>query len=181
MKNLGTKRNVVDAPESLTKTSIKAWLIKNGAAGVMSAAAVANIVGCSKRVVKNAEKDKKIQAVSPGVFVIDDVCSWLINNPKYLAQGVPRWEITFELMEHVKRELLARHRIFVSTYPDELQDLVSEVCLLIAKKKKVNTVKESTVINSAIIDLWRKYNVTKKSQLKKMDSIEDIKGVKCQI
>lgn len=180
MKDLGAKRNVADAPESLTKAGVTAWLIKNGAMGIMSAAAVANIVGCSKRVVKNAEKDKKLHAVSLGVYLREDVAIWLISNPKYLAQGVPHWEITFELMEHVKRELLARYKYFVKVYPDELDDLVSEVCLIIAKKKKLTTVQESTVINSAIIDLWRKFSVAQGKKIKTI-SAEEVKGVKCQM
>lgn len=180
MKDLGAKRNVADAPESLTKTGVKDWLVKNGAAGIISAAAAANIVGCSKRIIKNAEKDKQLKSVSPGVYLIDDLCCWLISKPKYLAQGVPRWEITLELREHVKRELLARFNFFVRNYKDGLEDLISEVCLIIAKKKKLKTVQESTVINSAIIDLWRKYNVANKNQIKTI-STEKVKGIKCQM
>lgn len=149
------KRAIDDAPSALTHKAVKEWFIKNGAKGVVKKTVVANILGVSPRTVKNAEKDKKLISIAPGIYTLDDVVDWSISNPRLLAQDVGYWELTESLFEHVKATLLSKHQTFIKVWNNDVEDLTSEVCYRISKRKKLNYVDETYIINSAIVGLWR--------------------------
>ena len=171
------KRRIDDAPLALTHKSVKEWMIGNGAKGVMKKAMVANILGVNPRTVKNAEKQNKLKAIAPGVYTLDAVVDWSIENPKLLAQDVGYWQITEELFEHVKATLLSKHQTFIRVWHNDVEDLASEVCFRITKRKKLNYVDESYIINSAIIGLWR---FVKSRGMDKTISLETLKGKSVQ-
>lgn len=166
------KRRIDDAPNALTKKSVKEWFISNGAKGVVKKTVIANILGINPRTVKNAEKNKKLKAIVPGIYTLEDIVDWAIENPKLLAQDVGYWEITEELLEHVKATLLSKHPTFIKVWNNDVEDLASEVCLRISKRKKLNYVDETYIINSAIIGLWR---FVKSRGIDKTVSLETLK------
>jgi hypothetical protein len=174
-KDLGKARAIDDAPEALTHKAVKEWFINNGAKGIMKSSVIANILGISKRTINNADRGNKLKAIGRGVYELDDVVKWAISNPRVLAQDVANWPLTLELFDHVRTTLQNNHPTFIKVWNNDLEDLTSEVCHAMAKKKKIHGVTERTVINSVIMDLWRK---TKSRHLDSNVSLEVLKKEK---
>lgn len=172
MEEIEKKRVISDAPTAFNKTAIKEWFIQNGAKGIIKASSLANILGVSRRTIANAQRSGKLKNIGKCVFDLNDVVEWSLANPRMLGQDVDYWQVTEELVRHVKNTLNSKHQTFIRVWNNDVDDLTSEVCCAIAKKRKINGVDETYVINSTIISLWRKAKVR---NLDKNISLESLK------
>lgn len=148
-------RDLRDAPDAATKKSIKEWLVKRGAKGIISTNAVALIIGCSRRVIKDAENAGAFKILDKCTYDLDSVVDWLMKNPRYIAQEKKFYEVTEATYKNVKDILLRNSKTLIRLWNNDVDDLTAEVCYRISKKPMGATrVSEKTVIINVINNLW---------------------------
>lgn len=148
-------RNFFDAPEAFTKKNVKAWLISKGAKGIITANGVAYIIGIHARTVKDAERAGKITPIDKCTYTLDDVAQWLYENPRHIAQSLPKFEADEETAGMIKAVLLSNFRGLVRAWDGgELDDLVNEVIYRLIQKRRA-TISKTTVVFSICNDIWR--------------------------
>lgn len=146
------KRNFADAPSASTQKSIREWLLERGAKGIISTTAVAEIVGVSERTVKNAENSGELSVVDKRTYTLDSVVEWLMKNQRYVAQDTGRFELTPEVYDHVRKMLHKFAQPLIRLYNNDVEELVSEICCRLTKRRLTNDVSLSTVIYREIVN-----------------------------
>lgn len=149
-------RDLRDAPDAATKKSIKEWLIKRGAKGIISTNAVALIIGCSRRVIKDAENDGAFKVLDKCTYDLDSVVDWLMKHPRYIAQEKKYYEVTEGTYPLVRSIIMQHARPLLKVWNNDIDDLTAEVCYRVSRKPMGATkVSEKTVIINIINDMWR--------------------------
>ena len=151
-----TARDTFDAPDSFTQKGVKEWLISRGAKGIINHRGVATIIGCSPRVVKDAERAGELTPIDRCTYLLDDVTKWLLAHPRYIAQGLPKWEVDENALGMIRAMLLSTHKLLVRWWDNgDLEDLTHEVVARLLKKRRRDNVSMTTVVNGLCIDIFR--------------------------
>jgi hypothetical protein len=149
-------RDLRDAPDAATKKSIKEWLIKRGAKGIISTNAVALIIGCSRRVIKDAENEGAFKILDKCTYDLDSVVDWLMKHPRYIAQEKKYYEVTEGTYPLVRSIIMQHAKPLLKVWNNDIEDLTAEICYRVSRKPMGATkVSEKTVIINIINDLWR--------------------------
>ena len=165
-------RDLSDAPVAATKKAIKEWLIEKGARGIISTNALAVIIGCSRRVIKDAENANQFKILDKCTYDLDSVVDWLMKNPRYVAQQKKYYEVTEVTYQNVKEILLRNSKTLIRLWNDDVDDLTAEVCYRISKKTMGATrVSEKTVIINVINSLWREKQTQQMAKTVSLDAI----------
>jgi len=149
-------RDMFDAP-NFSHRSIIQWLTEKGAKGIINARGVAYIIGCSLRVVKDAERAGFLKPIDKATYQLESVAQWLMKNPRFIAQSQPSWEVDEKMLSDIRNILLARHQTLIAKYNGDVEELVQEIAFRLSRKRRVN-ISASTAIFSVIADLIRKNN-----------------------
>lgn len=167
-------RDLRDAPDTATKKGVKEWLIRQGAKGIISTNAVAVIIGCSRRVVKDAENAGDIKAIDKCTYDLDSVVEWLWKNPRYIAQERKYYEVT-EATYPLVREIIQRNaKTLLRLWNNDIDDLTSEICYRITRKPMGATkVSERTLAINIINDLWREKQTQQMVRTVSLDALRE--------
>ena len=170
------KRELTDAPMAATAKSVREWLLERGAKGILSTSAVANVVGCSKRTVKNAENSGELPSIDKCTYELDSVVQWLLKHPRYMAQGENRFQLTEATYQNVREILLKTSPTLIKLWNNDVDDLVSEVCYQMSRTRVSGSCSEKTIIHHAINNLWHKKSTRQMVQTVSLDAIREAKG-----
>lgn len=149
-----TTRDLTDAPAIFSKNGIREWLTERGAKGLMSASAIATIIGVTPRVIKNAEARGDLSIVDKSTYPIESVIEWLYANPRYIRQNVRYWQVTEETYPRVKEILQRQYKRMIELWNNDVDELTAEVCYRMGRMPMSSPVKETTVIFRTINNLW---------------------------
>ncbi len=136
----------------------------------MNVSSVATIVGCSERVVKEAERGGKLKKLKSSTYEIDSVVSWLINNPRYIAQYAC-WEITEDLYILIQAIVKSNFKQMVNLNNNDAEEIVHMVVVVLAKKPKRPYTTPGQAITQILKDMWAKMKVR---QIANIDSLDDL-------
>lgn len=171
------ERDASDAPNLFTIKGVKEWLISRGACAVISLRCVAAIVGCSTRVIKNAERAGELPSVDRCTYLRDDVAEWLLKHPRYIAQEQqPKWELNDETIGLIKALLQSKFAGLIRCWDGGgLDDLVNEIVFRLTKKRRRSSVAISTVIYSVCTETYRdlKRRMERNGQTISLNNLED--------
>ena len=153
-------RALNDAPEAFTATSVREYLAKHGARGVLDIDALSVILGTvSTRTIREHVANGGLKALNQPVgresyvFALNDVVAWLLKNPKYIAQRRETWEPN-EATPNLVRALLFKNWKPL-TRMMEVDDIVSEVMVRMLTMPKTTSA-EGLVINRTLGKIYRK-------------------------
>lgn len=153
------KRDLSNAPAAFTPKAVKQWLLEHGAKGVISTAAVALIVGVSKRVVKDAERAGKLPAIDKCTYDLDDVVAWLVANPRYMAQGTRYFQVTEDTVALVKQIIVTRYQGLLKLWNHDVDDLVNETCYRLSLTPLGATCSDTLIIVRTLNKIWHSKDV----------------------
>lgn len=153
-----TPRELTDAPAVFSKDGIRDWLTERGARSIMSASAVATIIGVTARVIKNAESRQELSSIDKSTYPIESVVQWLYANPRYIRQNVRYWQVTEDTYPKVREILQRNYRRMIELWNNDVDELTAEVCYRMTKMPMSSPVKETTVIFRTINNLWHEKN-----------------------
>jgi hypothetical protein len=167
-------RDLRDAPDTATKKGIKEWLVSKGAAGIISTNAVAQIIGCSRRVIKNAENDGAFKILDKCTYDLDSVVEWLWKHPRYIAQNKKYYEVTESTYKVVRAIVLQNARPLLKLWNNDTDDLVAEICYRIGRKTIGATkVSDRTLAINIINDLWREKQTQQMLNTVSLDALRE--------
>ena len=167
------KMELTTPPASWNNKSVKNWLIENGLGAVIAAGTLADIVGVSRKTIKNAENAKKLIAVDRCTYSLDSVASWLVANPRYIVQQRKHVEVTEETYALIKSILASKYQRLLELYHGDIDDCTHEVAYRLGKTTVGRSCSEYLIVVRAINNLWH----TKQMQTaNKTVSIETVKG-----
>ncbi len=169
-----TKRAITDAPDSFTKKGAIDWLTAKGAKGIITAHAVATILGVGYRVVKDAERAGYIPAIDKCTYRLDDVAEWLLQNPRFMAQSHAKYAVTDETAKTARIIILKSWRALLKYW--ELDDLIAEVCYRIIQQKKTSECSESLIITRVLAKIWREMKARHINKTVSLDAINERYG-----
>lgn len=170
-------RDLTDAPAVFSKAGIRDWLLERGAKGLMSASAIAAIIGVTPRVIKNAEARKDLSVVDKSTYPIESVIEWLYANPRYIRQNVRYWQVTEETYPKVKQILLHQYKRMIELWNNDVDELTAEVCYRMGRMPMSSPVKETTVIFRTINNLWHEKQTRTIAKCVSLDQMNE-KGVR---
>lgn len=167
-------RDLRDAPDAATKKAIKEWLIKRGAKGIISTNAVALIIGCSRRVIKDAENAGEFKILDKCTYSLDSVVDWLMQNPRYIAQEKKYYEVTEATYPLVSSVIKQHARTLLKLWNNDLEDLTAEICYRISRKPMGATkVSEKTIIINIINDMWREKRTQQMANTVSLNALQE--------
>ena len=165
------KRDLSDAPSAPTKAAIKEWLIAKGAKGIISTAAVALIVGVSKRVVKDAERSGELPTIDARTYHIDAVAAWLLKHPRYVAQGTGKYQITEDTYNHAMAILKKDYQTLIALWNNDVNDLAQEVCYRLARTVVTSECSEDLLIRRVANNIWHSKDVQQRTMTVSLDAL----------
>jgi len=146
-------RDPFDAP-SYSLRSVMEWLIGHGACGIINTRGVAYIVGCSMRVVKDAERRGEIKAIDKCTYKLESVAQWLMKHPRFISQSEPGWEIDEARLSDIRNLLVSKHQALIAMFHDDAEELVQEVAYRLMNYKKTRC-SFSTAVYSVVAKIAR--------------------------
>lgn len=164
---------LTNPPAALNVKSIKQWLIDNGLGAVVSASTLAEILGVSRKTIKNAENARKLIAVDKCTYSLDSIAGWLLANPRYVAQQKKRVEVTESTYALIKNVLLSKYPKLIELYHGEVDDCTHEVAYRLGKTAMGRPCSEYTLVIRAINNLW---NSKQMQTANRTVSIETVSG-----
>lgn len=73
----------------LTKGQVESLLANKGVdKQIVSRSTLASVLNLSNRVIYNASKKGDLPEIDRGIYALNDICCWLISNPRYLKSLV---------------------------------------------------------------------------------------------
>lgn len=153
------KRDLSNAPNAFTHKAVKQWLIEHGAKGVMSATAISLIIGVSKRTIKDAERAGKLPAIDKCTYEVDTVVDWLIDNPRYIAQGTRYYQVTEETFAVVKNIIQQRYKTLLKYFHNDIDDLTTEVCYRLSITPLGAACSDALIITRTLNKIWHSKDV----------------------
>lgn len=165
------KRDLSNAPSAFTHKAVKQWLLDHGAKGVISTAAVALIVGVSKRVVKDAERAGKLPNIDKCTYDLNAVVDWLVANPRYMAQGTRYFQVTEDTIALVKQIILNRYQGLLKLWYDDIDDLAAETCYRLSLTPLGATCSDALIVVRTLNKIWHSKDVQNRRVTVSLDSI----------
>lgn len=152
-------RAINDAPEAFSPASIREFLVRHGAKGVIEIDALSLILGtASPRTLRRHVQEGALKPLNEPigrasyVFSLADVISWLMKNPQYIAQRRETWQIS-EATPALIRGILHKTWPTLLRFMEE-EDIVSEVMVRMLAMPKTTTA-EGLVITRALGKIYR--------------------------
>lgn len=166
-------QNLTSPPIAWNCKSVKNWLIENGMGAVVSATALSEFIGVSRKTIKNAENAHKLTTVDKCTYSIDSVANWLVANPRYVAQRKKCVEVTEGTYELIRTVLLSKYPRLLELYHGDVEDCSHEVAYRLGKTSAGKACSEYLLVIRAINNLWHTKQV---QQANRTVSLEEARG-----
>lgn len=133
---------------TFTKKGITEWLESRGAGAILDTRAVARLldrdVQSVRRYAKAGKLKRDMSICNRAIYRLDDVVSFILDNPRYVLASSPRFEMTDDVIELMRRIAYAHWRPLVDAVG--IDDLLGDAQLRLMRQ----TIADESVIGAAI-------------------------------